>query len=100
MVLGDVAACALRMRQFYVGNTRYRGSHAIYVSSRAEILRRLSQPDDGRELATEFVERHRIVMNERVSRRRDLRARMRAAWASMADTLREWRENLGERRSL
>jgi hypothetical protein len=37
-------------------------------------------------------------MNERVSRHRDLRTRLRAALASMADTLREWRESLGERR--
>ncbi|MFH1497572.1 MAG: MobF family relaxase, partial [Verrucomicrobiota bacterium] len=100
MVLGEVAARALKLRQFYVGNTRYRGSHAIYVSDRAEILRRLSRPDDGRELATEFVKRQRIVMNERVGHRRDLRTRMRAAWAGMAETLREWRENLGERRSV
>jgi hypothetical protein len=98
IVLGDVAARSLKLRQFYVGNTRYRGSHAIYVSSRAEILRRLSQPDDGRELATEFIARHRIVINERMVPRRGLRARMQAAWASMANGLREARERVGERR--
>lgn len=99
IVLGDVAVRSLKLRQFYVGSTRYRGSHAIYVSSRAEILRRLSQPDDGRELATEFIARHRIVMNERVSRRRGLRARMRAAWVSMEERLREAREHVVERRN-
>jgi hypothetical protein len=58
----------------------------------------LSRSDEGRELATEFMARRRIVMNERVSRHRDLRTRLRVALASVADTLREWRESLGERR--
>ncbi len=100
MVLGDVAVRSLKLRQFYVGNTRYRGSHAIYVSSRAEILRQLSRPDAGRELATEFMERHRMVMGERVVTRsvRGMRARMRAAWIGMASKLRQVRENLSERR--
>lgn len=64
LVLGEVAARALARRQFYVGNTRFRGAHAIYVSRKDEILRRLAQPDSGRELATEFMTRHRIVENE------------------------------------
>ncbi len=100
IVLGEVAARSLKRRQFYVGSTRYRGSHAIYVSSREEILRQLGRSDEGRELATEFTARRRIVINERVSRHRDLRTRIRAAWAMMAETLREWRRNLGERRSV
>lgn len=100
IVLGDVAVRSLKLRQFYVGNTRYRGSHAIYVSSRAEILRRLSQPDDGRELATEFVARHRIVLNERMGQHRSMGARMRAAWHNVADRLRGMSTSAGEGRNV
>ena len=89
LVLGEVAARSLARRQFYVGNTRYRGGHAIYVSNKDDILRRLARPETGRELATEFMERHRMVINERlVSRRgRGLRAWMQAAWLGAAEKM-------------
>src|ERR1700755_3190848 len=61
LVFGEVAARALARRQFYVANTRYRGAHRIYVSSKQQILARLQEPDFGRELATEFVERQQIT---------------------------------------
>ncbi|AHF89881.1 conjugal transfer protein [Opitutaceae bacterium TAV5] len=96
IVLGDVAARSLKLRQFYVGSTRYRGSHAIYVSSRAEILRQLSRPDPGRELATEFLSRHGIAAEMRQAR--GLRARMRAAWRAAADALRRKQAGHHERR--
>ncbi len=66
LVLGEVAMRALARRQFYVGNTRYRGAHAIYLSNKVEILSRLARPDPGRELATEFMARYHIVENERL----------------------------------
>jgi ATP-dependent exoDNAse (exonuclease V) alpha subunit len=78
LVLGEVAARALARRQFYVGNTRYRGAHAIYLSSKDDIFRRLAQRDSGRELATEFVELHGL--HETVAERRQrLKTRLRAA---------------------
>ncbi len=82
LVLGNVAARALGRREFYVGNTRYRGAHAIYVSRKADILERLAQPDTGRELATEFLERQQISeeqLNEMQQRRRR-EVHRRAAW--------------------
>lgn len=86
LVLGEVAARALARRQFYVGNTRFRGAHAIYVSHKDEILRRLALPDAGRELATEFMARHRIVENEQLVPRplRNLSPQIRATWLSAA----------------
>jgi ATP-dependent exoDNAse (exonuclease V) alpha subunit len=82
LVLGAVAARSLSRRQFYVANTRYRGAHAIYVSRKIDIMKRLTLPDPGRELASEFLERQRIaqreVLVERAARR--VRARMQAAW--------------------
>ncbi len=85
LVLGEVAVAALARRQFYVGNTRYRGAHAIYLSDKDKIVRRLAAPDPGRELATEFTNRHRIVMGERHVPRpmRSMSATMRAAWQAM-----------------
>src|SRR5690606_4747954 len=67
LVLGEVAEHALMRRQFYVGNTRYRGTHHIYVSHREAIITRLTHPDPGRELATEFVRRHRILPAEKIA---------------------------------
>jgi conjugative relaxase-like TrwC/TraI family protein len=64
LVLGEVAARALARRQFYVGNTRFRGAHAIYVSQKEEILRRLVQSETNRELATEFMERRGLVHSQ------------------------------------
>lgn len=86
LVLGEVAAHALARRQFYVGNTRFRGAHAIYVSHKEEILSRLAQPDAGRELATEFMQRHRIVESEKLVPRplRRLSPQIRAAVVSAA----------------
>jgi ATP-dependent exoDNAse (exonuclease V) alpha subunit len=82
LVLGEVAMRALARRQFYVGNTRYRGAHAIYLSNKTEILSRLARPDPGRELATEFMARHRLTLDERLAPRatRGLRAGVREAW--------------------
>jgi conjugative relaxase-like TrwC/TraI family protein len=65
LVLGEVAARSLARRQFYVGSTRYRGAHTIYVSNKDDILYRIIRPDAGRELATEFMERQRILLQER-----------------------------------
>lgn len=99
LVLGEVAVRALARRQFYVGNTRYRGAHAIYVSSKEEIFQRLARPEPGRELATEFMDRHRILAREHFAPRqeRGLRARMRAAWRGVADQLSRNRQNRSER---
>ena len=82
LVLGEVAMRSLARRQFYVGNTRYRGAHAIYLSNKAEILRRLARPDPGRELATEFMARHRLVRDERLAPhvRRSVRAQVGRMW--------------------
>ncbi len=90
LVLGEVAMRALARRQFYVGNTRYRGAHAIYLSNKAEILSRLARPDPGRELATEFMARHRLTLDERLTPRatRGLRAGVREAWHSTVRRLR------------
>ncbi|MGC4074936.1 MAG: MobF family relaxase [Nibricoccus sp.] len=87
LVLGEVAARALARRQFYVGNTRFRGAHAIYVSNKDEILGRLARPDDGRELATEFMQRHDLVAREEVSLRQpeNLRPQLRLAWLAETD---------------
>jgi ATP-dependent exoDNAse (exonuclease V) alpha subunit len=99
VVLGEVAARALVRRQFYVSNTRYRGAHAIYVSNKDEILGRLDRPDAGRELATEFMERHRITEREHLVPRpvRRMRAQMQAAWLGAAEKLRRAQETRGER---
>jgi ATP-dependent exoDNAse (exonuclease V) alpha subunit len=90
LVLGEVAERALKRRQFYVGNTRYRGKHRIYVSHRESIFRRLADPDAGRELATEFIARNRICHAERIALRHFKWAgeRARAVWHSMVERLR------------
>jgi conjugative relaxase-like TrwC/TraI family protein len=98
LVLGEVASRSLRRRQFYVANTRYRGAHRIYVASKEEIFARLQEPDVGRELATEFVQRRCLTVSELVSVRRlprlleNLRQAIRAAAAarrSLRETIRE-----------
>jgi len=96
LVLGEVAARALAHRQFYVANTRYRGAHRIYVSNRKEILARLEQPDFGRELATEFVQRRRLTQAELISRRRLPRMleNMRSAIRAAAEQLYRMRETI------
>lgn len=68
LVLGDVASRALALRQFYVANTRYRGAHRIYVSSKDRVLAKLQESDHGRELASEFIQRRGITMNESMAR--------------------------------
>lgn len=99
LVLGEVAEQALMRRQFYVGNTRYRGAHHIYVSHRNAIITRLARPDPGRQLATEFVRRHRIVPAERIAmgRLHRMGARMRDAWLSIAARWQETREVVREK---
>ncbi|MEO7799738.1 MAG: MobF family relaxase [Opitutaceae bacterium] len=96
LVLGEVAARALAHRQFYVANTRYRGAHRIYVSNRKEILARLEQPDFGRELATEFVQRRRLTHAEFISRRRLPRVleHIRSAMRASAEQLHRMRETI------
>jgi conjugative relaxase-like TrwC/TraI family protein len=102
LVLGEVAVAALARRQFYVGNTRYRGAHAIYLADKDKIVRRLAAPDPGRELATEFTARHRIVMGERHVPRpmRSMSATMQAAWHAMNFRRRGQRPGQTQRNSL
>jgi ATP-dependent exoDNAse (exonuclease V) alpha subunit len=92
LVLGEVAERALMRRQFYVGNTRYRGAHRIYVTHRETILTRLRNPDPGRELATEFMEQHGLKIGEAVTRHRLHRvtAKLRRAWLAMEQ---RWRQS-------
>ena len=92
-------AHSLARRQFYVGNTRYRGAHAIYVSNKDDIFQRLARPDAGRELATEFVRRHRLVVGENLGPRaeRGLRARAHAAWFEVTEKLRRAQTARSER---
>lgn len=99
LVLGEVAERALMRRQFYVGNTRFRGRHRIYVSHREPILQRLAQGDPGRELATEFLERQHIVLAEEIGMRplRRMGARARHVWRGVAARWEEMRQTMGER---
>ena len=85
LVMGDVASRAMSRRQFYVGNTRYRGTHTLYVSNQERLMDRLSQPDEGRELATEFCQRHGITAREGLAIRtaEAVRARLRILWQDM-----------------
>ncbi|HEY0946540.1 MAG TPA: MobF family relaxase [Opitutaceae bacterium] len=99
LVLGDTATRALARRQFYVGNTRYRGTHRIYVSNGEKILERLALPDPGRELGTEFLRRNRLRVDELVSRRRLPRVRehLRRAMWTVAEQWRRTRESMVRR---
>lgn len=99
LVLGEVAERALMRRQFYVGNTRYRGAHRIYVAHVQPILARLAQPDAGRELATEFTRRHRLVPAERIAMRplQRMGARVRGVWEAMAARWHETRETVRQK---
>lgn len=99
IVLGEVAERALMRRQFYVGNTRYRGSHRIYVSHREAILNRLAMADPGRELATEFVARQKLVLGEEIAVRplRRMGRQARHVWNGIAEQWREIRETVRER---
>jgi hypothetical protein len=63
LVLGSTAAQKLPRRELYVGNTRYRGAHAIYVTNVETLYQRLAWRDTGRELASEFVQRQRWAIN-------------------------------------
>jgi ATP-dependent exoDNAse (exonuclease V) alpha subunit len=102
LVLGEVAARALARRQFYVGNTRFRGAHAIYVANKDEILARLNRTDGGRELATEFMQRHRMSERERFVPRviRDMRPEVRVAWLAATTKQQRARQQRTERRSV
>ncbi len=90
---------ALLARQFYVGNTRYRGSHRIYVSHREPILNRLALGDPGRELATEFVRRQNVTQAEEIAMRplRRMGERVRRMWRGMAAHWEHVRETMRER---
>ena len=100
LVLGEVAARALARRQFYVGNTRYRGAHAIYVADKEAIIGRLTRPDAGRELATEFLQRHHI--SERLIPRalRNRSPRQQAAWLAAQNQQRQYQQRHGEQRTV
>ncbi|ACB74481.1 MobF family relaxase [Opitutus terrae] len=102
LVLGEVAERALMRRQFYVGNTRYRGAHRIYVSHREAILNRLAHSDSGRELATEFIQRHRLTRAEQIAMRPLWRMgdRVRHIWRSVRAHVEELREAMHERREI
>jgi conjugative relaxase-like TrwC/TraI family protein len=95
LVLGEVALRSLARRQFYVGNTRYRGAHAIYLSNKADMLRRLSRPDPGRELATEFMSRHGLKYDESIGQRhhRSFAARARYLWQKTMERLRQGQDS-------
>jgi len=98
LVLGEVASRALARRQFYVANTRYRGAHAIYVSQKQELLRRLCQPDEGRELASEFVERQGLSVTEKIVPRpvRRWRRCLQLAWHAAAEQVRRQTHRQGQ----
>jgi conjugative relaxase-like TrwC/TraI family protein len=100
LVLGDVATRALARRQFYVGNTRYRGAHAIYLSNKEEILRRLARPDPGRELATEFMQRHGLEYShaQETRARQSFAAKARYVWRQTMERLRRAQSESGNRR--
>lgn len=102
IVLGEVAERALLARQFYVGNTRYRGSHRIYVSHREPILKRLALADPGRELATEFVRRQNITLAEEIAIRplQRMGARARRMWRGMTAHWEHVRETMRERNQI
>lgn len=99
LVLGEVAERALMQRQFYVGNTRYRGVHRIYVSRPEAVLNRLSIDDAGRELATEFLRRHRMVQAEEIAMRpfQRMGERARAVWMGVATRWQRAREEIRAR---
>ena len=101
IVLGEVAERALMRRQFYVGNTRFRGAHRIYVSNQTAILDRLAMADSGRELATEFVKRNRLVQSEAV-RMQHTTSRWERLWRWLAMVTRwqQIREVRGERQEV
>jgi conjugative relaxase-like TrwC/TraI family protein len=99
LVLGEVAERSLMRRQFYVGNTRYRGAHRIYVSHGQAILGRLARPDPGRELATEFAHRHRLTRAERLSMGplQRMNTQLRRMWRSWINEAEEMREAMDQR---
>lgn len=101
LVLGDVATRALLRRQFYVGSTRYRGSHTIYLSNKERMLQRLLAPDPGRELATEFMLRRNLAFTEKQSARvrRGIGVSLQRAWQRTTDAIRRIRRQTNERNS-
>ena len=68
-MLGSTAAQKLSHRELYVGNTRYRGAHAIYVTNTEELYQRLAWRDNRRELASEFVQRQRWAIQQDIRNR-------------------------------
>lgn len=99
LVLGEVAERALMRRQFYVGNTRFRGRHRIFVSHAGAILARLGQADPGRELAHEFARRQRLLPAERIALRPLQRfgQAARQIWSEVSQHWEEMREAIRER---
>ena len=85
LVLGEVSERAIDYRQYYVGSTRYRGAHTIYVKNKEAVLYKVARPSFGRELATEFMERTSIQYNMSLfpGSIRRLNANLRLAWLAM-----------------
>jgi hypothetical protein len=74
----------------------------IYVSNKEEIFARLNGTDDGRELAIEFMQRHRLVEREDLVPRpvRHLSPKMRLAWLGTAAQRMHEHRQLNERHSV
>jgi RNase P/RNase MRP subunit p29 len=92
LVLGHQSAETLGQRQFYVGNTRYRERHHLYVASHATVVRRLRTLQNDRELATEFLERQNLTHTHSHFERMQERIRHWMHW--------QQRQNQGERQGM
>jgi ATP-dependent exoDNAse (exonuclease V) alpha subunit len=92
LVLGHQSAETLGQRQFYVGNTRYRERHHLYVASHETVVRRLKHLQDDRELATEFMERQNLTHTHSRFERMQARIRHWMHW--------QQRQNQGERQGM
>jgi len=68
----------------------------------ARSLARLNRTDDGRELATEFMQRHRMAERECFVPRviRDMRPEVRAAWLAASSKQQRAQQQRAERRSV
>jgi len=78
----------------------YRGAHAIYLSNKEEILRRLARPDPGRGLATEFMQRHGLEYShaQEARARQSFAAKARYVWRHTMERLRRAQSESGNRR--
>jgi len=96
VVLGEVAERAITQREFYVGNTRFRGRHKIYVAHRDEIMSRIASRANARELSGEFIERRHISLAEEVALRplSRLGRRARSLWLGFSDRVRKTQQTI------